>query len=99
MSKIEEQEQEAKPLIAQTNRLIGLLAVDVSNVPSYDPTKKPWNASPLFTQAAHAYDQLAAAEKKTDRVTWERKKETDGRTADDVMQRLWKLLEEIRQSV
>jgi hypothetical protein len=62
------------------------------------PAKKPWNASPLFSQAAHAYDQLAAAEKKTDRVTWERKKETDGRTADDVMQRLWKLLEEIRQS-
>jgi hypothetical protein len=97
MRALQEQEQEAKILIEQADRLIGLFAIDVSGVPPYDPAQKPWNASPLFSRAAHAYDQLAAAEKKTDRVKWERTKETHGRTAGDVMQRLWDLLEEIRR--
>jgi hypothetical protein len=97
MTKLQDQEQQARILIEQTKRLIGLLAIDVSGVPQYDPTKKPWNGSVLFAEAAHAYDQLAAAEKKANRVTWERTKEADGRTADDVMQRLWDLLQEIRR--
>jgi hypothetical protein len=97
MRTLQEQKQEAKILIEQADRLIGLFAIDVSGVPPYDPTQKPWNASPLFSQAAHAYDQLAAAEKKTDRVMWERTKETDGRTVGDVMEHLWDLLEEIRR--
>jgi hypothetical protein len=97
MRTLQEQEQEARILIEQADRLIGLFAIDVSGVPPYDPTQKPWDASPLFSRAAHAYDQLAAAEKKTDRVKWERTKEADGRMAADVMEHLWELLEEIRR--
>jgi len=97
MGKLQEQEQMAKILIEQAKRLIGLLGADVVGIPQYDRSAKPWNGSPLFPQAAYAYDQLAAAEKKVDRVKWERTKETDGRTADDVMRHLWELLEDIRR--
>jgi hypothetical protein len=48
MRTFQEREQEGKILIDQADRLIGLFAIDVSDVPPYDPAQKPWNASPLF---------------------------------------------------
>jgi len=75
------------------------LAVDVSNVPLRDPAHIAWNGRPaVFRLAADAYDKLAEAEKKIkDPVRWERMTEKDGRNGDELMKRLWTLLEEIKK--
>jgi len=92
-----EREQYAGILVEQTNRLLSILAVDVSGAARRDPTQKPWNTlSPVFRLAADAYDQLALAEKSiTNRVNWERTKDKDGRSGDDLMKLLWDLLKEL----
>jgi len=98
MKATEEQQQRAKILTEQADRILIKLAVDVSEVPIRDPTKEPWCSQPSIVAGAEdAYDRLTCAEKRTkDRTVWERTKEADGRTADDIMQRLHQLREEIK---
>ncbi len=95
-----EQEQSAKILVEQTDRLLAILAVDVSNVLIRDPLHPAWCGRPsVFRLAADAYDRLAEADKKTrDRVLWERTTEKDGRNGDELMRRLWALLREVNQA-
>jgi hypothetical protein len=87
MTNTSEQEQRAKILVEQSDRLLGILGVDVSNVPIRDPAHTAWSGRPsAFRLAADAYDKLAEADKKTnDRVLWE------------LMKRLWALLEEVKR--
>jgi len=94
-----EQEQYAKILVEQTDRLLSLLAVDVSNVPIRDPDHTAWKKWPsVFRLAADAYDRLAEANKKIkDPVLWERTMTTEKRNGDDLMKRLWDFLEEIKK--
>jgi hypothetical protein len=102
MTNTDEQEQRAQILVEQTDRLLALLPVDVSSVPIREPTHIAWTGKPaVFRLAADAYDRLAQAEKQTQtadrRTIWERTKEQDGRTGDDLMKLLWALLEEIKK--
>jgi hypothetical protein len=98
MTSSSEQQQRAKTLLEQTDRLLSLLAVDVSGAATRDPAQKPWNAlPPAFRLAANAYDRLALAEKGiANRIHWERTKEKDGRNGDDLMKLLWDLLKEMK---
>jgi len=96
MTNTEEQEQRAQIFVEQADRLINRLAIDASGVATRNATQTPWEKRPIvFRLAADAYDQLAFAQKTTDRVVWERTNE-DGRSGDELMARLWGLLEEIR---
>jgi hypothetical protein len=46
METTEEQRQRAEILIEQADRLLVKLAVDVSEVPTRDPTQGPWRCLP-----------------------------------------------------
>ena len=95
MTNSSEQEYRAKVLVEQTDRLLTILHVDVSNLPKRDPAHLAWRGRPaVFRLAADAYDKLAEADKKTkDRVLWERTMEKDGRNGDELMKRWWAILE------
>lgn len=97
METAEEPQQSAKILTEQADRILVKLDVDVSDVPIRDPTQEPWcSLPPIFAGAADAYDRLAHTEQRIkDRTVWERIKEADGRTADEIMRRLHQLHEEI----
>jgi hypothetical protein len=96
MTDSEDREHRAHILVKQADRLLRILGVDASSTVTRDAAQLPWQKRPTeFRFAADAYDHLAFAEKKIDRVAWERTK-VDGRSGDDLMGLLWGLLEEIR---
>jgi hypothetical protein len=93
-----DQEQLAKILVEQSDRLLSTFAVDVSHVPVRDPAHIAWSGRPsVFRLAADAYDKLAEAKKTVSPVLWERTTEKDGRNGDELMTRLWDLLVEIKK--
>ncbi len=86
----QELERHAGVLANQADRLVRKLVVDVSKVPTHS------RCSPAFRQAADAYERLARAGRAADRVAWERTA-VDGRNGAEVMDRLWKVREELRR--
>jgi len=99
METSEEQQQRAKILIEQADRLLAKLPVDISEVAIRDLTQEPWRSTPsVVARAEDAYDRLTQAQKRIkDRTVWDRtKEEVSGRTGDDIMQCLHELHEEIK---
>lgn len=85
----QELEQYAGVLADQADSLIRLLDVDVSAAETYS------TFSLSFRQAADAYERLALAERRADLIAWERTRVV-GRSGPELMDRLWKVREELR---
>lgn len=90
----QELERYAGVLVVQADRLIRQLDVDVE----VDVSKAKTSAgySPAFHQVDNAYERLASAMKRVGPVAWERTM-VDGRNGDELMDRLWKVRDSIRQ--
>lgn len=86
----QELERYARILVNQTSRLIPKLKMETSTV---ENGSGDFDA---FGEVSDAYEQLAAASKRTDAVVWERTT-VDGRTGADLMQRLWEARSQIRR--
>ena len=81
-------ERYAQILAEQAERLIQKLGIDVSDVRSESKYSR------AYQQADDAYEQLAAASKKTKPKTWEDTM-VDGRNGDELMSRLWPVRQEL----
>lgn len=90
MNQKERDEQEAKILTEQADKLVAQVAADVSDAETY--TK----GSEAFRLVANAYERIALAEKRTDAAAWFRTPNVDGRTAKEIMDRLWALRERLK---
>lgn len=86
-----ELEREALILADQAERFIKQFSVDVSSAEQW--TK----GSQAFRTAADAYERIALAEKTVSQPDWYKAENIDGRTARDIMDRLWDVREELRR--
>src|SRR2546428_1671698 len=84
------QDREARVLVDQVTRLLPLLKVEIASALSGSSDTDTLRA------LSDAYERLASASKRTDAVVWERTT-VDGRTAADLMERLWKVRNDIRR--
>jgi hypothetical protein len=84
-----ELEREARILAEQADRLVSQFSIDLSNPERYT------RGSAGFRVAADAYERIALAETKVDPAEWFRANNVDGRSAKEIMDRLWKVREEL----
>lgn len=84
-------EREAKILAEQANRFVAQFAVDLSSAETFP------SGSDGFRTAADAYERIALAEKTVDSAEWSKDENVDGRSAKDLMDRLWDVREELHR--
>jgi hypothetical protein len=86
----EDIDRQTKILVDQADRLIAILALDVSTA------EKAPKGSPAFRRSSDAYHRLTLAQNKSDSVAWERTR-VDGRDGDELMRLLWDVREKLRR--
>ena len=78
-------------LADQSERFIGQFHVDVADAETFS-----YESVPLLA-VADAYERIALAQRRIDPATWYQAAHVDGRSAKDIMDRLWDVREELRR--
>jgi hypothetical protein len=78
-------------LADQSERFIGQFQIDVSDAETFS-----YESVPLLT-VADAYERIALAQQRVDPAAWYQAAHVDGRSAKDIMDRLWDVREELRR--